>query len=296
MKTFNGTAFAKLNLYLGIHGLREDGYHELETVFQAIDLCDLVSVSVHHRGGISLRCNRPYLPVDNRNLAYKAAEAFFRAAGVDNPGLHINIKKVIPVGAGMAGGSTDAAAVLVALNELFDAPLTPAALCEVGLTLGADVPFCIMGGAQITEGVGEELTPIPPLPDCDLVVACAGEGVSTPAAYRALDGLYGNFHPAAYTPHWEGLRALTAALQTQDLAGVCAHGFNLFETVILPDHPVARGIKETMLAAGAVTAMMSGSGPSVFGVFRKGDGKAEAAKAALEAQGIPAHICAPVQA
>ena len=133
MKTFNGTAFAKLNLYLGIHGLREDGYHELETVFQAIDLCDLVSVSVHHRGGISLRCNRPYLPVDNRNLAYKAAEAFFRASGVENPGLHINIKKVIPVGAGMAGGSTDAACVLRLLNRAFGLPLSDKKLAETSL-------------------------------------------------------------------------------------------------------------------------------------------------------------------
>ena len=139
------------------------------------------------------------------------------------------------------------------------------------------------------------LTPITPLPDCDLLVACGGEGVSTPGAYRALDELYGNFDPAAYTPHWEELEALKASLCAEDLEGACRAGVNLFENVILPERPVARHIKETMLSSDAVFAMMSGSGPSVFGVFRKGDGKAAAAKARLEAEGIPAWLCAPVR-
>ena len=199
----------------------------------------------------------------------------------------------IPAAAGLAGGSTDAAAVLKALNELFDHPMTDEGLRGVGLTLGADVPFCMAGGAQITEGIGEALTEVPGLADCDLVIACGGEGVSTPAAYKALDGLYGGFDPAVYTPHREELAGLLAALREGSTAGVCDRVFNLFETVILPMHPVARGIKETLLASGATTALMSGSGPSVFGIFPKGDGGARRALEALEACGIPAWVCAP---
>ena len=164
----------------------------------------------------------------------------------------------------------------------------------MGLKLGADVPFCIKGGAMITEGIGEVLTPITPMPACELVVACGGEGVSTPAAYKALDTLYGNFDPAAYTPNTEGLKALKTALWQGDLTVLCGSVFNLFESVVLPERPVARGIKETLLSAGAITAMMSGSGPSVFGIFPKGDGSAQRAKEMLEAQGIPAWVCEPV--
>ena len=179
MTTLFEPAYAKVNLTLDILGVREDGYHELETVFQAIDLCDLVAVSVHRQGGISLRCNLPYLPTDGRNLAVKAAEAFFRAAGVENPGLHINIKKVIPVGAGMAGGSTDAACVLRLLNRAFGLPLSDKKLAETALTLGADVPFCLWGGTALAGGVGEKLKPLSPMPDCFLVVGKPSFSVST---------------------------------------------------------------------------------------------------------------------
>jgi 4-diphosphocytidyl-2-C-methyl-D-erythritol kinase len=243
---------------------------------------------------MTLTCSNPDLPTDNRNLAWRAAEAFLSATGRGCRHLAIHIEKRIPAAAGMAGGSTNAAAVLSALNQLFENPLSDQELCRVGLTLGADVPFCIMGGAQITEGVGEILTPITPLPDCELVVACGGEGVSTPAAYKALDTLYGNFDLSAYTPRTEQLGDLKIALQNQDISAVCGDVFNLFETVVLPERPVARQIKETLLAAGAVTALMSGSGPSVFGIFRKGDGSAQRAKEALEACGIPAWVCEPV--
>jgi 4-diphosphocytidyl-2-C-methyl-D-erythritol kinase len=147
---------------------------------------------------------------------------------------------------------------------------------------------------MITEGIGEVLTPITPMPDCELVVACGGEGVFTPAAYKALDTLYGNFDPAAYTPHTEGLKTLKSALWQGDLTTLCGSVFNLFESVVLPDRPVARQIKETLLASGAITAMMSGSGPSVFGIFPKGDGAAQRAREALTALGIPAWVCEPV--
>ena len=308
------TAPAKINLFLDVTARRPDGYHEISGVMQSISLCDTVTLEVteptgmylcslgNHTTGaksITLTCTNPDLPADSRNLAWRAAEKFFAATGRGCQNLLIHIEKRIPAAAGMAGGSTDAAAVLVGLNDLFGHPLTSTALCEVGLTLGADVPFCIMGGAQITEGIGEVLTPITPMPACELVVACGGEGVSTPAAYKALDTLYGSFDPAAYTPRTRELTALKSALWQSDLTALCGSLFNLFESVVLPDRPVARQIKETLLSAGALTAMMSGSGPSVFGIFPKGDGAvqsaAERARDALTALGIPAWVCEPVR-
>lgn len=272
MKTFNGTAFAKLNLYLGIHGLREDGYHELETVFQAIDLCDLVSVAVHHRGGISLRCNRPYLPCDNRNLAYKAAEAFFRAAGVENPGLHINIKKVIPVGAGMAGGSTDAACVLRLLNRAFGLPLSDKKLAETALTLGADVPFCLWGGTALAGGVGEKLKPLSPMPDCFLVVGKPSFSVSTKAAFALYDE-----RPRQVCPPSS---AVTAALEQGDLQALGAGMFNALEEPVAGQHPAIGQVIRQLEKDGALGARMTGSGSAVFGIF------AEEAAAKKAAQNI----------
>ena len=303
------TAPAKINLFLDITARRPNGYHEIAGVMQAISLCDTVTLEVteptgmylcslggHTAGAesITLTCTNPDLPTDNRNLAWRAAEAFFDATGRGCKKLLIHIEKHIPAAAGMAGGSTNAAAVLVGLNDLFDRPMTPDQLCEVGVKLGADVPFCIRGGAMITEGIGEILTPITAMPACELVVACGGEGVSTPAAYKALDALCANFDPALYTPRTAELDTLKKSLLTGNLDALCGSMFNLFESVVLPRHPVARGIKETLLAEGALAAMMSGSGPSVFGVFPKGDGSAQRARAALEAQGIPAWVCEPL--
>ena len=303
------TAPAKINLFLDVTARRPNGYHEIAGVMQSVSLSDTVTLEVtdptgmylcslggHAAGAetVTLTCTKPDLPTDSRNLAWRAAEKFFAATGRGCKNLLIHIEKNIPAAAGMAGGSTDAATVLVGLNQLFDYPLTTDQLCEVGLTLGADVPFCIRGGAMITEGIGEVLTPITPMPACDLVVACGGEGVSTPAAYKALDTLYGDFAPAVYTPRSRELSALKSARGQGDLTALCGSVFNLFESVVLPDRPVARQIKETLLSAGAITAMMSGSGPSVFGVFPKGDGAAERAREALTALGIPAWVCQPV--
>jgi len=273
MRTFDGKAFAKLNLYLGIHGLREDGYHELETLFQAIDLCDLVSISLHNRGGISLRNNLPYLPCDERNLAYKAAEAFFRAAGIENPGLHINMKKVIPVGAGMAGGSTDAACVLRLLNRAFGMPLNEKKLAAVALTLGADVPFCLMGGTALAAGVGEKLQRLPDMPGCFFVVGKPAFSVSTKAAFALYDN-----RPAQGSPSSE---AMCRALERGSVTEVAGALYNALEAPVAEAHPLIREVRQALLAQGALGARMTGSGSAVFGIFTD-KGAAEAAARALE--------------
>ena len=259
MRTYNEGAFAKLNLYLCIHGLREDGYHELETVFQSIELQDQGSISVHDKGGISLRCNKRFLPTDERNLAYKAALAFFEAAGLDNPGLHINIKKVIPVGAGMAGGSTDAACVLRLLNRAFDRPLSKEQLAETALKLGADVPFCLWGGTALAGGVGEKLKPLAPMPDCFIVVAKPHFSVSTKAAF----GLYDQ-QPDLYCPH---SGAMVQALERGDLRAISTNLYNSLEKPVGGQHPRILQLVERLESAGALGARMTGSGSAVFGIF-----------------------------
>ena len=295
-------AYAKINLFLDVTGRREDGYHTITGVMQAVDLADTVTVTAESpiergsgEGSILLSCSDPTLPTDGGNLAHRAATAFFAATGYTCDRLLIDVEKHIPAAAGLAGGSTDAAATLMALNELCGRPLDEGALCAVGLTLGADVPFCIRGNTHLTEGVGEELTPLSPMPDCEILIACAGEGVSTPAAYRALDGMYGGFAPAAYKPQYDRRDAQLDALCTGDLDGVCANVHNIFESAILPERPVAASIKQTMLERGALAAMMSGSGPSVFGVFRAGDPAVETTQNALRDMAIPSWRCRPVR-
>ncbi len=285
MRTFEEKAFAKLNLYLGIHGLREDGYHELETVFQAIDLCDLVSVSVHNRGGISLRCNLPYLPTDGRNLAVKAAEAFFRAAGLENPGLNINMKKVIPVGAGMAGGSTDAACVLKLLNRAFGMPLCDKKLAEVALSLGADVPFCLHGGTALAAGVGEKLHPLAPMPDCFFVVCKPRFSVSTKDAFALYDQ-----HPAQQVPSSD---SMVQALAAGDLAAVADRLYNGLEAPIGAQKGMILKLRWELLKNGAMGARMTGSGSAVFGIFDSQD-RARAAADRLRELCRDVYLCRPL--
>ena len=262
MRTYNEGAFAKLNLYLGIHGLREDGYHELETVFQSIDLQDQVGISVHDKGGISLRCNKRFLPTDERNLAYRAALAFFEAVGIENPGLHINIKKVIPVGAGMAGGSTDAACVLRLLNRAFDRPLTKEQLAETALKLGADVPFCLWGGTALAGGVGEKIKPLKPMPDCWIVVAKPHFSVSTKVAF----GLYDAQPEDACPPS----AAMVEALEQGDIRAVAGNLYNSLEKPVGGKHNRILQLVDRLNNAGALGARMTGSGSAVFGIFDDG--------------------------
>jgi 4-diphosphocytidyl-2-C-methyl-D-erythritol kinase len=311
--TVTRQAYAKINLFLDITGRRPDGYHTIAGVMQSVSLCDDVTVTLgpadSGTGKIFLTCSNPALPTDRGNLGFRAAEAFLtaiREAGIGPEGaVHIYIQKRIPSPAGLAGGSADAAAVLHGLNQLYGFPLTGEQLSRVGLSLGADVPFCLSGGTSITEGVGEKLTPTASLPSCHILIACAGEGVSTPWAYGELDRRFGGFAPGSYAPRTEALGALLASLEQGDLSGVGAHAFNLFETVVLSGtaggadrggyagHAIARQIRGDMEKAGAVCARMSGSGPSVFGLFSTA-GEAEALHHRMTAQGIPAWLCHPV--
>ncbi|MBQ7315706.1 MAG: 4-(cytidine 5'-diphospho)-2-C-methyl-D-erythritol kinase [Clostridia bacterium] len=298
MTSLTLSAHAKINLFLDITGRRPDGYHTISGIMQAISLCDTVTLTLTPAADgedprYTLTCTNPELPTDGKNLAFRAAVAFFEATGTGNTHLHMHIEKRIPAAAGMAGGSTNAAAVLKGLNALMGHPLTQEALCRVGLTLGADVPFCVKGGAQITEGVGEILTPCASLPPCHLVVACAGEGVSTPAAYKKLDEMYGSFDGTVYTPRSDMLASQLEALKKGDMGRAGEYAYNIFESAVLPTHSKAGYIKRTLEDGGAVWTMMSGSGPSVFGVFADED----AARATVEAfrnQNIPAWVCEPM--
>lgn len=272
MKTWNDLAFAKLNLYLGVEGLRPDGYHELETVFQAIDLCDRVSLTLHRRGGISLRCNLPYLPCDERNLAFKAANLFFEKTGLENPGIHLNIKKLIPVGAGMAGGSTDAACVLRLLNRAFGMPLREKTLADAALALGADVPFCLNGGTALATGVGERLKPLAPMPECRIVVGKPAFSVSTKAAFGLFDQQKTEAPP--------GAEQVLQALARADLQALSGALYNSLEKPVAGEHPQITLLRECFLQNGALGARMTGSGSAVFGIFSEEECAKKAAEAA----------------
>ena len=271
MKQISGSAYAKINLYLSVRGLRADGYHELETVFQTVELCDLVAASLHRQGGISLRCSLPYLPTDERNLAVKAAELFFRETGLENPGLNLNIKKNIPVGAGLAGGSTDAACVLRLLNRLFGMPLSEERMANAALTLGADVPFCLRGGTALAGGVGEKLRPLPPMPECAMVIVKPGFSVSTKAAFALYDQT-GGTESGQSAP-------LLAALADGDLTGVCRSLHNGLEGPVAEQFPRIGQLREQLLSLGAMGARMTGSGSAVYGIFDEQERASRAAEA-----------------
>ena len=292
----NGTvtleARAKINLYLDILSRRENGYHNILSIMQAVALSDTVTLTALPAGsGIQVETNIPGLPTDRRNLAYRAAEKFAASLGRE-PDVRIAIQKRIPMSAGLAGGSADAAAVLRGLNELYDIHAPLGELCRLGAALGADIPFCIVGGAMIAEGIGEILTPCAGLSEALwLVIACGGEGVSTPDAYRALDEAHDNF--ALPREGGERFRSLRAALSEGSMTDLGAHIYNIFEEIVLPVHSTASKLIDEMKAHGAMAAMMSGSGPSVFGIFDTEEKATEAAAQIERALGVPAHVTRP---
>lgn len=250
-------AYAKINLSLDITGRREDGFHTLDTVMQAVSLCDTITLTPTREPGVSLRTNFRYLPVNEKNTAYRAASLFFEHCGSSGAGVQISILKRIPSRAGLGGGSADAAAVLRGLNELYGAGLSQETLLELGAQIGADVPFCLHGGACRCTGVGERLEPVTPLPDCFLVICKPPAGMSTPRAYALLDQ-----SPPART---QGTPKLLEALESGDLRRIGKALSNRFDDAMRLMQ--VRKIKQIMLSAGAAGALMTGSGSAVFGLF-----------------------------
>lgn len=269
-------ANAKINLTLDITGRRSDGYHEIESVMQSVSLADTVSIA--KAGGVAVSCSDARLSGDG-NLAARAAQLFFDATGVRG-GADIYIEKRIPVAAGLGGGSADAAAVIVGLNRLYDTRLPVEALCEIGLRAGADVPFCIVGGTMLVRGIGEVMSPLPPLPDCYLVIAKTGEKSSTASLYAQYDKSGAKVRPDN--------GAMRAAIESGNIKTVAAGLCNVFEELV----PQSRPLKAKMLECGALGASLSGSGPSVFGIFESEKKAADCAKAIGEA----AKVCRPAAA
>ena len=284
-------AAAKINLHLDMTGRMPDGYHSVQTVMQTVSLWDEVTVIPREEKGFFATCNREGVPSDEKNIAVRAANLFCERVGLSLGG-ELHIEKSIPMAAGMAGGSADGAATLRALNRLCGNPLTVEELCELGARLGADVPFCIVGGTAYADGRGDVLHPFPPMPDCYLVAASEGEGVSTPWGYGLLDRRWGNFEEGCgYTP--KGTEALESALRSGSLSAVSRSMYNIFEEPVLAERPVAARVKTLLEEAGAMAAMMSGSGPSVFAIFET-EREAKLAADALRSEGFTPYLCRPV--
>lgn len=267
-RTCGVPAYAKLNLTLDVLGLMPDGYHELCSVMHGVSLHDDVTVRIAPSGGnhvaISIRGAgfERIVPADRRNTAAKAAYAFLDAAGAADCRVEIGIFKRIPVGAGLGGGSADAAAVLHALNALFDEPFDTERLCEIGVSVGADVPFCIRGGTMLARGRGELLSPLPALPNCEIVIVKPRFSVSTAELFRKIDSV-----KITERPDTEGF---VASLECGDLHGAAHRIYNVFEQA-LPSQQSAEisAIKGRLLDLGALSAAMTGTGSAVFGIFEK---------------------------
>lgn len=281
-------AYAKINLHLDIKSKRDDGFHEVEMLMQSVSLCDTVSVTLTETAEFFAECNVEDVPTGDKNIAVRAAKLFVRRAELDC-GARITIEKRIPMAAGLAGGSTDAAAVLVAMNRLCNDRFSYSELCDMAAELGSDVPFCISGGCAYSEGRGEILTPFLPIPSNTVfVIACGGEGVSTPWAYGLMDETFNDFRNYSV----KGIQAFEETLKSDRPEDFYKHLFNIFEAPVMAHRPAVAHMRETMLQNGARAAMMSGSGPSVFGVFENKN-EAETARKALENSGCFACVCAP---
>ena len=267
-------ALGKINLGLDILGRRENGYHDVRMVMQTVYLYDRVTLEKTREPGIEISTNLSYLPVNENNIAYKAGELLRGEFGI-REGIRITLEKHIPVAAGMAGGSSNAAAVLFGMNRMFGLGLSEEGLKERGVTLGADVPYCIMRGTVLAEGIGEILTPLPPLPKCYVLIAKPPLSASTRTVYEKIDREGIKSHP--------DIDGILAGLQEGDLQQVAGSMGNVLEQVMLEEHPVLQRIKDVMIGSGALNAMMSGSGPTVFGIFTS-RGRARAAAARLKRQ------------
>lgn len=281
-------AYAKINLFLDIVSVREDKYHNIISLMQSVSLHDMITVELTESDekSICISANRNDLPIDKDNIVYKAADLF-----PVNGKISINIEKHIPISAGLAGGSTDAAATLIALNELTGNRYTNNELKQMGALLGADVPFCINRGAALVEGIGERMTPVDSMPKLPIVIARIGEGMSTPLAYRLLDERFNSFNN--HIPDTKRLNLLLDKETAQDPYTYCQGLFNIFESVVEERRTGVSQAKSIMKKFGAIEAMMSGSGTSVFGIFNNEEDAKLAVKKLL-CNGADAHFCYPI--
>ena len=273
MKTVHEKAYAKLNISLDVGKRREDGFHEMTMVMQSISLADAVTVTLNDTGKVRARTSLPFIPGDERNLAVKAALCYLEAIGRQGQGALIEIQKAVPVGAGMGGGSSDAAAVLRAMNALFGHALSTSELEQLSCSVGSDVAFCVAGGTALATGRGEKLEALPALPDCAFVVCKPEFSISTPELFRKLDQMPLRRHPDT--------AGLLSAIREGQLGQVCRRMYNVFEDVDDRRMRTVADIKSRLLDAGALGAVMTGTGSAVFGVFAPGQ--------ALEG------VCAPLR-
>ena len=251
-------AYAKINLSLDIVGRREDGYHLLKSVMQTVSLYDDVSVYKTDEGRISVTTNLPYLAADRRNIAYLAAELFLSGLGIHD-GIRIDIKKNIPVGAGLAGGSADAAAVLRALNDIYGNALNEDELLNIGLKCGADVPFCLTGGTCLAEGLGEILNPLPPLTGCSILIVKPKMSINTKTAFSDFDKTESKMHPKT--------DEIIKGLREGNLHDISVRLYNVLEDAVAPYYKELGKYKGIMLGCGALGSVMTGSGSAVIGIF-----------------------------
>lgn len=279
MNSITVSAPAKINLMLDVTGRRSDGYHTLVTVMQSISLADTVFIELNDSGKLFFDCRADGIPDGKENIAYRAAEAFLNYSGVTCGGLYISVHKHIPFQAGLGGGSADCAAVLTGLNKLLGTGYSEEKLCDIGVKLGADVPFCIAGGTKICKGIGEVMSPAPPLEDCFIVIGKGSKCISTKKAFEAIDS-GNNFAHEDITDKYDGT-----------IASIKHIGRNIFEDV--SDCGDVFAVKEILLQHGVEYAAMSGSGSAVFGLFRKKE-LAENACKALNLDGFFSEICVPV--
>lgn len=251
-------ARAKINLGLDVTGLRDDGYHEVRMIMQTVSLYDRIIINKTREPGITITSNLSYIPLNENNLMYRAADMLISEFKIDG-GVTMDLRKLIPVSAGLAGGSADAAAVLFGMDRLFDLGIGAEGLMKRAVTIGADVPYCIMRGTVLAEGIGEKLTRLLPMPQCSVIIAKPGVNVSTRLVYESLDMNAAVRHP--------DIDAILDGIRRGSLDNIAANMGNVLETVTIPMHPVIASIKADMKSYGAINAMMSGSGPSVFGIF-----------------------------
>ena len=271
-------ALAKINLGLDVLRRREDGYHEVKMIMQTISLHDDLEIRRIKKPEIQVKTNLYYLPTNENNLVYKAAKLLMDEFGIKE-GVAIQLKKRIPVAAGMAGGSTDGAAVLWGMNQMYGLGLSRQELMERGVKLGADVPYCVQRGTALAEGIGERLSVLPSMPKCTILIAKPGISVSTKFVYE-------NLHANDLKPEQNpDVDRMIEAMKEKNLDLLCERMGNVLETVTIPVYPVIQEIKEHMMACGAAGAMMSGSGPTVFGIFHS-PVQAKAAMKDLKVNGL----------